>query len=537
MDTSAITYKIADSDEEFNQIHKLNYDTFVEEIPQHRPNTDKRLIDRFNDENIYIIAKRDQEIIGMISVRDTRPFSLDSKLENLDSYINSDEKLCEIRLLSIKQAYRKGVVFYRLCEQLVSYCLKQGYTMALISGTTRQLKLYKRIGFVPFGPLVGSEEARYQPMYLTEENFKASTKAFQKLMERQQAPVQQLFLPGPVTQLKAVQEAWAKAPVSHRAEEFHHVMAQTKEKLLQLTNGRYVELAVGTGTLANEMVAAQLSTLHQKGVILTSGEFGERLVKQAERWGLSFDQLAHSQTGPVPYENIEKWLEADSEIGWLWTVHCETSTGRLYALDRLKEICGKHGVRLCLDACSSIGSVPVDLSGVWLASSVSGKGLAAYPGLALVFHDEPAFANDSLPAYLDIGTYEQAESIPFTHCSNGLYALNEALNHPAPPFASLCESILAILEANGFTVVRGESFSPAIITVDLSGHLSARAFGDRLKQHGIHVSYESAYLLERNWFQLALMGHIDARLAKKAVQTITTIYAKMKQEQAVRSYE
>ncbi|PAE13934.1 hypothetical protein CHH91_20075, partial [Virgibacillus sp. 7505] len=66
-------------------------------------------------------------------------------------------------------------------------------------------------------------------------------------------------------------------------------------------------------------------------------------------------------------------------------------------LDRLKEICSKHGVRLCLDACSSIGSVPVDLSGVWLASSVSGKGLAAYPGLALVFHDEPAFANDSLP--------------------------------------------------------------------------------------------------------------------------------------------
>ena len=46
-----------------------------------------------------------------------------------------------------------------------------GYDLAIISGTTRQEKLYKHLGFIPFGPLVGSDEARFQPMYIPVERF------------------------------------------------------------------------------------------------------------------------------------------------------------------------------------------------------------------------------------------------------------------------------------------------------------------------------------------------------------------------------
>lgn len=142
-----IIYKVAETSDEYEQIYRLNYETFVEEIPQHQPNENRRLVDKFDRENRYMIAKNGEDVIGMIAVRGNRPFSLDQKLEDLDQYFPGAQKLCEIRLLSVKKPYRGTHVFFGLTEQLVNYCFKHGYTMALISGTTRQLKLYRHIGF------------------------------------------------------------------------------------------------------------------------------------------------------------------------------------------------------------------------------------------------------------------------------------------------------------------------------------------------------------------------------------------------------
>ena len=79
-DNEKITYKIATTPEEYASIHSLNYATFVEEIPQHESNVEKKLIDKFNDENTYIIAMKNDELIGMIALRGIRPFSLDLKI-------------------------------------------------------------------------------------------------------------------------------------------------------------------------------------------------------------------------------------------------------------------------------------------------------------------------------------------------------------------------------------------------------------------------------------------------------------------------
>jgi len=46
-----LNFKIADQEWEFNEIHKLNYETFVEEIPQHKANSEKYLVDKFHEEN------------------------------------------------------------------------------------------------------------------------------------------------------------------------------------------------------------------------------------------------------------------------------------------------------------------------------------------------------------------------------------------------------------------------------------------------------------------------------------------------------
>jgi predicted N-acetyltransferase YhbS len=166
------TFKIATEPFEFEQIYQLNYETFVEEIPQHAKNEDQKLVDKFHDQNLYFICLKGQEVIGMLCYRDKRPFSLDSKVSNLDELIPKMDKICELRLLSVKKEYRNGRVFYGIVQKLCEFVFEQDYELALISGTIRQLKLYKHLGFQEFAPPVGTSEALYYPMYQTVEHFK-----------------------------------------------------------------------------------------------------------------------------------------------------------------------------------------------------------------------------------------------------------------------------------------------------------------------------------------------------------------------------
>src|SRR6266487_168692 len=216
-----LRFKIASEESEFEQVFRLNYKTFVEETPQHPPNPEKRLVDRFHHENAYLIALDDAQVIGMMAVRDQRPFSLDEKLGNIDRYLPPGRKICEIRLLSVLPSHRNGMVFQGLLKLLLDYGLSQHYNLAVISGTVRQQKLYKHLGFVPFGRLVGPPEAQFQPMYLTLE----------------------------------------KLPVSHRCERFKEDFALIKTLLCQLVRAQRVEIFLGSGTLANDVIAAQLSLL------------------------------------------------------------------------------------------------------------------------------------------------------------------------------------------------------------------------------------------------------------------------------------
>ena len=84
---SRLQFKLASEEWEFEQIHRLNYETFVEEIPQHAPNAQRCLVDPFHDQNTYAIAVRGITLVGMAALRGQRPFSLDKKLPDLDSYL------------------------------------------------------------------------------------------------------------------------------------------------------------------------------------------------------------------------------------------------------------------------------------------------------------------------------------------------------------------------------------------------------------------------------------------------------------------
>ena len=508
-----LEYKIATEDWEYEQIYEMNYRTFVEEIGQHQPNLPHILVDKFNKDNTYIICLDKKKLLGMVSVSGKRPFSLDEKLHNLDSYMPLGRSICEIRLLAVKRACRYSQVIRDLLAKTIQYCLDAGYDLAIISGLLRQQKLYRHMGFIPFGPVVGTGEAVFQPMYLTTEELAQSRSVFAKRISEIDSTRRINLMPGPVEIAPVVQRAFNDLAISHRSQEFLKIHKQTKQLLCRLVNAKHVEILMGSGTLANDVIAGQLSLITGGGIVLSNGEFGDRLIDCAGRFGLTFDTSSLEWGRTFSPDDIKNIIDSSSGVKWLWTVHCETSTGMLNDLATLKNICREKGILLCVDCVSSIGNAHVDLEDVYLASGVSGKGLCSYSGLCMVFYNHGSAESDKrLPAYLDLGTYSRRHGVPFTVNSNLINALHESLgrldiNNRLRQISILSDWLIKQLRDIGLKIiVDDESACASVITISLPRRLNSEAIGRKLELEGYFTSYRSDYLLKRNWIQICPMS-------------------------------
>ena len=327
-------------------------------------------------------------------------------------------------------------------------------------------------------------------------------------------PIHASFLPGPVALTRAVRLAFRAAPVSHRAPAFMEMMSRTRAALSSLVQASHVALMVGTGTLANEAVAAQLRCIAGPGLILANGEFGERLIDQAQRWNLSFAAERRDWGQAFDWTQARKAV-LQHQPTWIWAVLSETSTGVMNPLEELLNLSESCGAELCLDAVSAIGLMQVDLRGVRFATAVSGKGLAAVPGLAAVFHHGHLASSGRIPSYLDLANYDAAAGVPFTHSSNLLAALDQslALTCWARKFERVQRAsvqLRAALREYGLPPLAVETdAAPGITTVALPGEVSARDVATELAKHGFHIAHQSEYLRRRNWLQICLMGEFD----------------------------
>jgi aspartate aminotransferase-like enzyme len=543
-------FKMADQPEEMEQIHRLNYAAFVEEIPQHAPNPARRLVDPFHAENRYAVALVDERVVGMIALRAQRPFSLDKKLAQLDSYLPPHRSMCEFRLLYIQPAHRNGKVLRGLMELAGDDAMLHRHDLAIVSDTTRQQHFYEHLGFIPFGPQVGSGEARFQPMYMTLESALHQTpwvRALQAYTEGDYpTPLDEgathlpdnlpdttpahpalphyapplNFLPGPVNIADDVLQIMSRPMISHRAPEFVADVARLQAQLCAQVQARFVEFLFGSGTLGNEAINAHLTQVGGRGLVLVNGEFGGRLVNEVRRWRLAFEVIDAPWGVPFDLDELAARLAAMEDVRWLWLTHSETSTGVMNDLAGIGALCRRFGVKLCVDCISSLGVVALDLREVYMASATSGKALGAVTGLAMVFYNAPLTPMpEALPGYLDLGSYRAAQGVPFTLNPNLVYALARALalrdapdaTHGPAVTADVARGLRADLRRLGFQILAPEDVaSPAVTTIVLPPKVSSVAVGDALARQGFQLSYQSRYLVARNWIQICLMGDYRA---------------------------
>ncbi|MFO0524129.1 MAG: aminotransferase class V-fold PLP-dependent enzyme [bacterium] len=383
-----MSFSVATTEAEFEQIHRLNHDTFCIEIPQHPRREDRRLADRFHAENTYVVGKRGAELVAMVALRDRRPFSLDAKLPGLDDWLPEGRRTGEVRLLAIRPDSRQRRALAGLMRELWRVAAGRGLDMLVISGTTRQLGLYRQLGFEPFGPRVGTAEAAYQPMCLRRETLNLGLRSVRQARPAAD-PVASPLSPSLPRVAACVLDAAAAHPRPHRGDAVADLLRRVRGRLCAATGAQDVQVLSGTGTFANDAIAAQLAARPGRGLVLVNGEFGERLAAHAAGARAVVDVLRIDWEHAFDFEAIAA-SRAAQPPAWAWMVHCETSTGRMNDADAFRAMCRRLGCLAVLDCVSSLGNVPVSIDGIAFASGVSGKGLAGLTGLALVFHRSDA---------------------------------------------------------------------------------------------------------------------------------------------------
>ena len=516
-----LEFKRAETDDEMEQIHRLNHRIFAEEVGQHPQTYDGRLIDKFHNRNRYFIATHRGELIGMISAHDGPEFSIAARLADA-GVLKSLRAPLEIRLLAILPQYRKRSVLAGLFWQVRSYARGDGYSDLLISGIVERLPMYLKIGFTPMGPAVPCGAARFVPMRLSlesaEDRFVRRERLYGARWSREH---QTSLLPGPVAISSRVTEAFRREPISHRSQRFTRLYQETRRLLSTLMGGMQPVVLCGSGTLTNDTVGANLRSAFgdAEGLVVANGEFGERLIRQAACAGLRFRISKFAWGNPWSFRAIEAELERGP--AWIWAVHLETSTGVLNDLGRLATAAAEYGVPVAADCVSSIGATDLSAIGprLFLATGVSGKALASYAGLGFVFLSTEAIevldGRRICPTF-DLLTAVRSPGPVSTLPSSLVLATLEALcEHYGDRvsrharfrhYEELGRWSRSQMRDAGLELLADEGHAAPTIA---SFRLPSTEFSRECRRAGFIIAHESDYLLARSWGQIATMGDLN----------------------------
>lgn len=312
---------------------------------------------------------------------------------------------------------------------------------------------------------------------------------------------------GPVGITSQVRQALHEAPISHRSPDFIKLYNNATDLLCTAFNVKHSFLLTGSGTMANEAMLQEIKQVPGMGLILSNGEFGERLIAQSRRNNISF--ITHKLDWGQRFNITEiKNLVSQNSLSWILLCHCETSTGVINDLDALASLAKHHQLLCFIDCMSTVGTMKMDLSEVTMASASSGKGLASVPGIGIVFSNITPSRKIDCPVYLDLGHYALHEGIPFTLSSNLLKALYVSIQQKLQPdqyalTQDYGQRFFQILEKRG--VVPFSDASSKVFT--LVPGKKAPELSRELTSRMILLSGESQYLLKRGWSQLAMLGY------------------------------
>lgn len=362
-----------------------------------------------------------------------------------------------------------------------------------------------------------------------------------------------LMTPGPVDLHPRVRKAISRHVISHRASEFHGLVASIVESAKKIfkTDGE-IFILTSSGTLAVECALANIMEPREGVLVPIYGVFSRRMAESVEQYGGRIINIEIEWNRALNPDELDENLSRNNDIVAVSLVHNETSTGAMVKeLEKISEIVKKHGKLLVIDAISSLGGVPipVDKLGVDICVAASQKCLAAPPGISLISISNDAWKKISkkssrTPSYIDLKKYhkymEKFET-PFTPAINLMYGLDEALkiiiekgvenwwrNH-----YECSQYLYRSVESSGFTLHSLEEYrSITVIAAIPPNNISSKVLVAEMEKRGVTIA-EGMEKLRDKIIRIACMGNISKKKIRYVMKIMNEVIGEMERQKFI----
>lgn len=222
-----------------------------------------------------------------------------------------------------------------------------------------------------------------------------------------------LFTVGPTQMYNDTLEVSSKQLPYFRTNEFSKIVLETSEKIKKLL---YTEedtkliFITGSGSAAMESIVSNSFDKNDNLLIINGGTFGARFKKIAEIYNIPFEavEVKYGET-----LNIEHFKNYDLTKFTAMLVNIdETSTGQLYDIKLLSELCQKNNIDLIVDSISSFLADEYYMDKYNIACTIlsTQKALAISPGLSILainndFYERKIKNKKPINLYLNINEH------------------------------------------------------------------------------------------------------------------------------------
>ena len=173
-----------------------------------------------------------------------------------------------------------------------------------------------------------------------------------------------------------------------RTREFSDLNKESEKILLDLihcTGGRTI-IYTGSGTGAMSAVVENYVRTRKKAIVIDGGSFGHRWWELCRYYDVPAVRFEVPFCHDIDYPLLEKTIEEEQPDVFLCQHH-ETSSGVLYDMDRISDLCRRYGLSLVVDVISSFLAEPLSMDkwDIDICITSTQKGLNIPPGLSVVF--------------------------------------------------------------------------------------------------------------------------------------------------------
>ncbi|MEY4091157.1 MAG: hypothetical protein RLZZ496_339 [Pseudomonadota bacterium] len=221
-----------------------------------------------------------------------------------------------------------------------------------------------------------------------------------------------LLTPGPLTTTPAVKEAmlrdWGSWDADLRA-----VVASIRADLLEIADasqGFECVLLQGSGSYGVEAALGSFAPKNKKTLMLTNGAYGERAIKAMSYMNRDFISYETDELEAPSAEEVAVLLKANPDVGAVFLVQCETTSGIVNPVEDIAAVAQKAGCIVILDAMSSFGAMDLSMKrmGIDVLISSANKCIEGVPGFTYILARRDLLeASQGVSHSLSLDLYEQ----------------------------------------------------------------------------------------------------------------------------------